>query len=414
VHILLLVPYYAPDLGPSAPLFTMLAEELVHRGHQVSVIAAVPHYPSGRVPDAYRTQWIQRTSENGVDVIRVRIPSVKRASLAQRMLQFICYQLGASWAGLGLKFDAAFVANPALWVWLPFVSLIALRHKPAIFSVQDVYPDVGVNLGVFKHKIVINAVAKLERSCLNHSTIVQIISESFKPGLQALGVPDTKMALVYNWVDTDLIQPLPKENAFSQEFQLQDRFVVMYAGNIGLSQGLEHVVTGAGQLADQQDIQFVFIGDGAGKDALLTHATQHNFENVHFISFQPRQRLAEVLASADVSLIMLKKGIGSGSLPSKTFSALASGRPVIASVDEGSETWNLIQRAEAGLCIPPENPGALTEAILTLRADPDLRERMGRNGRLWAEKYHSPHSAAEQIEKLLSTVISSKENRGKP
>lgn len=405
MRLLMLVPYYAPDLGPSAPLFTMLATEFVRRGHQVTALAAVPHYPSGSVPDTYRKQWIQRSSENGVDVIRVRIPSVKRANMPQRSLQYICYQLGAAWAGSGLKYDIAYVANPALWIWLPFLWLIVLRHKPAIFSIQDVYPDVGVTLGVFRHKPIIKGVASLERFCLKHSDVVQIISDSFRPGLRALGVPDSKMVLVNNWVDTKLIQPLSKENTFSREFHLAGCFVVLYAGNIGLSQGLEHVLTAARQLIDHHDIRFVFVGDGAGHGKLVAEAEQRRLSNVQFLPFQSRSRLSEVLATADVSLVMLRRGIGAGSLPSKMFSILASGRPILASVDEGCETWELVKRAKAGICVPPEDPSELAKAILALKQDQNLRENLGRNGRTWAEQYLSPESAAEQFELLFAAAL---------
>jgi len=408
MRVLMIVPYYAPDLGPSAPLFTMLSAGLAHRGHQVTVITTVPHYPSGQVPAEFRGRWIWRSSENGVEVVRVAVPSVKRANLAQRMLQFVCYQFGATWAGLGQRYDAALVTNPALWVWLPFTWLVVLRRKPAVFSVHDVYPDVGVTLGIFRHRLVIAAVASLERFCLNHATVVRILSDSFRPGLHALGVSDAKMALVYDWVDTDLIHPLPRDNAFAQEHNLTDRFVVLYAGNLGLSQGLEHVLTAAELLADHHDLHFVLVGDGAGRRQLMAQAEQRRLANVQFLPFQPRARLPEVLATADVSLVTLRRGIGTGSLPSKTFSILASGRPVLASVDEGSETWNLVKRAEAGLCMPPENPSHLAEAILTLKRDHELCERLGRNGRVWAEHYHSPQSAAEQFEKLLLAAVTSR------
>lgn len=404
MRILLLVPYYSPDLGPSAPLFTLLGEELVRRGHRVSVIAAVPHYPTGTVPEAYRKGWIQHSVENGVEIIRVRIPSVKRASLVQRMLQYLIYQLGAAWAGFGEKYDVAFVANPALWVWLPFMSLVAWRHKPAIFSVQDVYPDVGVALGIFRHQAITQAVASLERSVLNRSSVIQIISDSFRPGLRALGVPDSKMVLVYNWVDTHLIHPLPKENLFSREFQVNHCFVVLYAGNIGLSQGLEHVLHAAGQLTGQPDIQFVFVGDGAGREQLVNDARQLGLPNVHFLPFQPRARLSEVLASADVSLVTLRRGIGTGSLPSKVLSILASGRPILASVDEGCETWKLIQQAGAGICVPPEDPTRLVEAIQKLKNEPALREQLGCNGRRWAEQHHSPENAAGRFEEIYLSL----------
>jgi colanic acid biosynthesis glycosyl transferase WcaI len=408
MHILLLVPYYAPDLGPAAPLFTLLSEALVKRGHKVSVIAAVPHYPSGSVPEEFRKQWIQRSIENGVEVVRVRIPSVKRASLVQRLLQYICYQIGAAWAGFRMQYDVVYVTNPSLWVWLPFTLLVMLRRKPAIFSIQDLYPDVGVILGIFRHKFVINAVAWLEKTCLKNSSVISIISDSFRPGLKALGVPDTKMVLIPNWVDTELIKPHAKQNGFSKDHNLLDRFVILYAGNIGLSQGLENVLSVAKHLEDCPDPLFVFVGDGGGREKLIEQAERDCLTNVVFLPFQPREKLPEVLSSASISLITLKRGMGAGSLPSKILSGLASGRPLIVSIDKGTDTWNLVEQAKAGLCVPPEDPRHLAEAILTLMHDPELCERLGENGRVWAEKNHSPQAAAEKIEGLLLNAMAEK------
>ena len=405
MRILLIAPYYTPDLGPSAPLFAMLSEGLVKQGHEVLVVTTVPHYPSGRVSSAYKGKWIHRSVENGVKISRVWLPSVKRSNFAFRLLQFLSYQIGAVWAEFNQKYDIVIAANPGLWIWLPFVYYVSISRKPALFSVHDVYPDVGVTLGVFRNKFTIAFIAWLERYCLNHSRIVRILSESFRPGLRNLGTPDAKMALVYDWVDTDLIRPLPRENDFAQVCDLKDRFVVLYAGNIGLSQGLENVLAAAEELAEQPDIHFLFVGDGPGREELIAQAQSHRLRNVQFVPFQPRDRLPEVLGSADVSLVILRKRIGTGSLPSKTFSILASGRPIIASIDQQSETWDLIQKAQAGLCIEPENPQALVKAILILKNDQNLRERLGRNGRIWAERRHSPQSATIQFEELLNKVI---------
>ena len=406
MHILILSLHYCPDLGPSAPLYTMLSEGLIKRNHQVTVLTAVPHYPSGQVQDVYRTKFIQRSMENGVQVIRVRVPSIQRSNLAMRLLQFFCYQLGATWAGLGLHYDAVIVANPGLSTWLPFFTLVVLKHKPAIFSVHDVYPDVGITLGVFRNNFVIWLVATLERYCLSHAFIVRILSESFRPGVLRQGVPVEKMALIYDWVDTNLIQPMPRCNSFTAKYHFEDRFVVLYAGNLGFSQGLEIVLAAAADLASYPDIQFLFVGDGSGRETLVKEAEQQSLTNVQFLPFQPRECLPEVLASANVSLVVLRKGIGTGSLPSKTFSILASGRPVIASVDAGSETWNLIQKANAGLCIEPEDPVQLTTAILKLRNNSLLCDDLGKRGRAWAEQEHSPQSAVTKFEELLQKAIS--------
>jgi colanic acid biosynthesis glycosyl transferase WcaI len=320
-------------------------------------------------------------------------------------LQFVCYQIGAVRAEFNQKYDVAIVANPALWTWMPFVYTVGLSHKPTVFSVHDVYPDVGVTLGIFRNKLIIAAISGLERYCLNHSCVVRILSESFRPGLRNLGTPDSKMALVYDWVDTDLIRPLPRDNQFAQAHGLKGRFVVLYAGNMGLSQGLENVLAAAEQLAGQPEIRFLFVGDGPGREQLINQAHSKQLTNVQFVPFQSRSRLPEVLGSADVSLVILRRGMGMGSLPSKTFSILASGRPIIASVDEESETWDLIQKARAGVCIEPDSPPDLVRAILMLKNDQNLRERLGQNGRLWAEKRHSPQSATIQFEALLNRAI---------
>jgi colanic acid biosynthesis glycosyl transferase WcaI len=401
MKILLLVPYYLPDLGPSAPLFSMLCSGFLTRGHQVTVITTVPHYPSGKVSPSYKGKLIWHSIENGAEIIRIGLPSIERKNLVLRLSQYICYQIIATWAGRNIKYDGVFIANPALWVWLPFVYLIVLRKKPSIFSIHDVYPDVGIQLGIFRHKIIINIVAAFERYCLDHASIVRILSSSFRPAINKLGTPNNKIVLIYDWVDTNLVRPLPKVNGFSIEHDLDSKFIVLYAGNIGLSQGLDCVITAAEQLQEHKDICFVVVGDGTAREQLITQTKQYNLKNIHFIPFQPRECLPEVLACADVSLVVLKHGIGAGSLPSKTYSIFASGRPVLASVDEGCEAWNLIHQAQAGVCVPPENPTELAKAILQLKNDPALRKVLGENGRRWAERYHSPQSAAEQMEKLF-------------
>ncbi len=411
MHILVIGTLYEPDLGPSGPLFTMLCEALVQRGHQVTVITMVPHYPSGQVRQDFRGHWMRRTLENGVEVIRIGLPSLNRNRLPQRLMQFACYQVGTALASLGRDCDVVLAANPSLTVWLPYAWWTVLKNKPTIFSVHDVYPDVGIKVGIFRHKAVIAMVRFFEQYCLDHADIIHVISASFRSNLRAMGVPDEKIHLIEHWVDTGLIQPLPKENNFSQANHLGGEFNVLYAGNIGFSQGLENVLAAAEILKEQTGIQFIFVGAGAGLPALQTSAAQRGLKNVQFIPFQPRQKLPEVLACADISLVILRRGIGADSLPSKIFSILASGRPVLASVDPGSQAWRLVTQNEIGVCIPPEDPAELAAAILRLREDQDLRRQLGRNGRAMAEQGHSPQAAAQQFETLLQQTIAARQNK---
>jgi colanic acid biosynthesis glycosyl transferase WcaI len=405
MKILIITPFYSPDNGPSAPLFTLLSEGLVKKGHQVSVIAAVPHYPTGRVALDFKKKGNLTSIENGVEITRVRVPSLDRNNFIHRIIQLICYQFWATIKSFTKKCDVVLITNPALETWLPTIWHSVIRKKTLVFSVFDVYPDVGIKLGIFKNKWIINLVSLLERSCLKPAAAVQIISDSFRESLSQLGVPDSKIKLIPIWVDDQLIQPLPKANRFSKEFGLTDKFIILYAGNIGLSQGLDSVLQAARLLEKEQDIQFIFVGDGTAKADLQAKAEKQELRNVQFIPFQPRESLPEVLASADISLISLKRQIGEDSLPSKTYSALASGRPIIASVDEDSELAKLIEQADAGITIPVENADALADAITTLKKDEELCIQFSENGRRYIEQHHSVSHAVDNFTTLFTQII---------
>jgi colanic acid biosynthesis glycosyl transferase WcaI len=403
MKILIISPCYAPDLGPSASMLAMLAENLVSLGNQVTVLAAVPHFPTGFVAREYRQRLWTWEYRSGVRVGRAWIPSGSRANLVHRALTFLVYQVLVTLAGLKLEYDVAFIANPAIETGLALICLGWLRRKPVVFGVWDVYPEVGVRMGLFRSQIIIQMVAFLEDVCLQTAQCVQVLGERFVADLAPHRIKYERITIIPPWLDTELIRPLPRQNSFSHEHKLDRKFVVLYAGNLGLTQGLEVVLAAARRLANEPEILFVFVGDGAGKEQLIRRA--YGLDNVRFLPFQPRGRVPEMLASADLSLVVLKRGIGSSCLPSKIFSILSSARPVLACVDKNSEAWNLIERSRSGLCVLPENPEAIVQAILYLKKDPARGELMGRNGRLWAKKYHSSQAAAKQFEILLGRVV---------
>lgn len=384
-------------------MFALLCEELVRRGYTVTVLCAVPHLPSGRVSAEYRKGIWLWSKENGVRICRVRVPSGDRKSLFHRLWVFGVYQILVVAAGFKVRYEAALMTNPALETFLPFVFFCWWKRKPCLYAVWDVYPEVGVRMGQWKNPMVIRLVGRLEDLCLRRATRVHVLSDGFRTDLAAHQVAPDRIAVIPPWLDITHIRPLPRRNEFSSKHDLNDRFVVLYAGNIGLSQGLETVLQTAGILREHKDILFLFVGEGAGRAALEEQA--RGMANVRFLPYQPRESLPELLASADVSLVMLKQGIGSASLPSKLFSILAAGRPVLASVDENGDAWKLVSRSRAGLCVPPESPMRLAEAILSLQNDPLSCAQMGANGRAWVEQYHSPQSAVEQFERLFLDML---------
>jgi len=184
MRILVLTPYYAPDLGASASLYEMLCEELVRLGHHVSVLSAVPHYPTGRVPAEFRGRLIQRETRNGVEVTRIGLFSCDRAKLGFRLLGFLWFQFFASAVSWRRKPDLLIASNPAFEIALPLAILGFLRRTPFIYSVHEIYPDIGVKLGIFRNRAIIGLLRATERLCCRRAAYVRVISGVYKMALE--------------------------------------------------------------------------------------------------------------------------------------------------------------------------------------------------------------------------------------
>jgi len=408
MRILVLTPFYAPDLGPSASLYEMLCEELVRLGHEVAVICAVPHYPSGRVPAEFRGRWAWREHRNGVEVTRVWVPSLNRARLGLRLFAFLCYQVLAARAGLRVRCDVVIASSPGFEIALPLFVLAFARRIPFLYSVHEIYPEVGVASGIFRSRALIRLLEWLERLCCEWAARVRVLSDGYRRMLEAKGVPSAKLAVIGDWVDPDFVRPLPRRNSFSSRWGLEHGFVAMYAGNLGPTQGLECVVDAAGLLAGESSIRFVLVGDGTARAELEERVRAKGLTNVAFVPFQARAILPQVLASANVSLLTLKKGMGTDSVPSKLYSILASGRPLVAAVDEGTDIARLVNEAGCGLRVAPEDPRALRDAILELCRDAEKCRWMGENGRDYVMICGSKTWAAERFHELLRSALPSR------
>jgi colanic acid biosynthesis glycosyl transferase WcaI len=211
--------------------------------------------------------------------------------------------------------------------------------------------------------------------------------------------------VIPNFVDTEHIQPAARENSYREQFNLTGKTVVMYAGNVGFSQSLDLLLDAADALAHEPDLVFVINGGGAARPDLERRAA--GAPNVRFVDMQPKDRLPEVLAAADIHVVPLRRGLARSSVPSKMYSILAAGRPIVASVDAGTEVASVVERAGAGIAVPPDDAEALTKAIARLVADADEARRMGAAGRASVERWASPAVIAEQYEALFDELRSS-------
>ena len=185
MNIVLITPYYEPDLGPSSPLVTMLSEDLTSLGHEVTVIAAVPHFPSGQVKEGFRGGLWRWDVLRGVKVCRLWVPSGNRANLLHRLFVFLIYQILSVLAGLTVTGDVVIITNPAIETILPYLLFNKIRNIPIIYCVWDLYPEVGVQVGVFRHRFIISVVNILENYCLNRAAVVQSLANNFVDNLNS-------------------------------------------------------------------------------------------------------------------------------------------------------------------------------------------------------------------------------------
>ena len=221
-------------------------------------------------------------------------------------------------------------------------------------------------------------------------------------------MPEEKISIIPNFVDTEFIRPLPKVNDFSRRHGLADKFVISHAGNIGYVYDLETMLDAAALLRSEKDILFLIVGDGVAKPGLERKAKALGLENVRFMPFQPYEDLPWLRAASDVQVSLYRHGSANYSMPSKVYEIMASGRPLLVSADTNSDVWNLVETTRCGLCIEPENAEQLAEAVLTLYRDLSLREAMGQHGRRHAERNYAKQVVVSRYNDLLQHVANQK------
>jgi glycosyltransferase involved in cell wall biosynthesis len=411
MKILLLTAYFPPDTGSAAHLFYELGRAFVERGHGVTVLTGMPGYHALGPLEKYKGKKRIKEDMEGMEVVRVAMPQLPRHLMVGRAL----WQFGGAWAlflaGLGLpKADAAIVYSPPLPLGLTAWGLKKLQGLPFILNVQDLFPQSIIDLGLLRNRWLIRFFEEMERFVYRRANIITVHSEGNREYVMRKldkGQAE-KVKVIPNWVDVHFIQPGPRMNWFREAHGLGDAFVVSFAGVLGYSQDLDVVLDAARILEDggwSSEILFLIVGDGVERPRLEAKARQMGLNNVRFLPMQPREKYPAVLHASDIGLATLHAEVRTPVVPSKILSIMAAGRPVVAAMNLDGDGPRLIAEARCGLCVPPEDPRALAEAILQLYHDASLREELGRNGRRYVEKYLSLEACVERYEQLLRQVI---------
>ena len=391
-RLLVLNQYYAPGLEATAYLLSQLCAELA-TDFDVTVITgklAVPRADAGR------------TIIDGVKVKRVRSTAFDRSSLPLRAINYVTYLAASLFAGLfSRKPDVVLcMTDPPV---IADVALVVARRfrAPLVVVSQDVFPEIAVELKRLESKPLIELLRALIGFYLRRADRVVAIGDTMRRRLEEKGTPPDRITVIPNWVDTEAIKPAAKDNDWSREHGLAERFVVMHSGNIGHAQNLDALVRATTFLRDLDDLVVAVIGGGARQSTLVELAERLEADHVRFWGYQPREVLSLSLSAADVHVVGLARGLSGYVVPSRLYGILAAGRPVIVAADPESETARVVLQEGCGVVVPPGRPELLAETIrAAYDGELDLAA-MGARGRSYVVRDADRRVAFDRYRRLV-------------
>ena len=386
MRVTILTQYYPPEIGAPQARLSDLASALVRRGHDVTVLTAMPSYPRGKIYPGYGG-FLSRERRDGALVIRTPIFPVQRADFLGRLANYFSFACSAGILGTFLlrRCEYLIVESPPLFLGFTGLWLSWRTRAAMVFNVSDLWPESAVRLGVVREGSLLHRIAAwLEGLCYRHAavvsgqtkTIVQNVVERF---------PGCRTYHFSNGVNTRVFHPERRTTAARVTLgaDAPDACVALYAGLHGLAQGLDKVLAAAETLRANTKLRLVLVGDGPAKEKLLQHARERGLDNVRFLDPLPSGQVPPLVAAADILVVPLATHIP-GATPSKLYEAMASGRPVV--LVAGGEPAAFVREHRVGIVVAPGDASGLVEALRTLSADAALRQELGANGRRTAER----------------------------
>jgi len=396
-RVLVLNQYYWPGVEATAQLLSQLCESLADE-FDITVV-------TGRLYGV--DDGIGRSVRKGVEIVRVRSSALDRARLAARALNYLTYIAGSLRVGWRQPRPDVILCMTDPPIVGDLAYALARRFRvPFVVISQDVFPEIAVQLGRLQSRIVIEVLRAMINFYLRHADRVVAIGETMRERLAEKGAARERISIIPNWADTAAIEPQARDNPWSREHGLSDRFVVMHSGNIGHAQDLETLVRAATFLRDLDDLTVTIIGAGARKEALQELAEQLAVEAVRFLPYQPRELLSQSLSAADVHVVGLARGLAGYVVPSRVYGIMAAARPVIVCADADSETAKLVRDADCGIVVPPGRPDLLAAVLRRARSGEFDLEAMGLRARQYVLEVATRSVAVERYRELLRSLTS--------
>lgn len=406
MKITIVTAFFEPEITANIPLISDLCRDWELYGARVTVLT---EFPSRGIDKQTRIEYLDKTEEYiaaNLKIRRVGLKSAEGTNFILRGLRHLYQTYVLYRNALKLETDVYFIVSSP--PFLGIAGALLSKKAPTVYNLQDIFPDSLINTGKYTEKsMLVKICRKLEQFIYRNNTHILTISEDFKQILLNRFVPNSKISLVYNWIDEKAVLPIErKDNQLFSRYGLDpEKFYLTYCGNIGYSQNLEMIVDIAYELGKEiADMEFLFIGDGGWKSTLESYIKGKGVRNVRMLPFQPYEDISHVMSLGDASLVCSKKNVGSSSFPSKTWSIMSAARPVIASFDLNSELCTIINKANAGLFSDAEDKKGLKENILKLYYDRQKAVSLGQNGRMYIKNNLTRKTATKQYFDVLSEI----------
>jgi colanic acid biosynthesis glycosyl transferase WcaI len=406
VRVLFVTHYFPPEELSAAFLAFEFAHALVDAGHQADVLTGFPNWPSGRAFAGYDGSAFCQEDLSGIHVYRLPFRPSPNGNFLQRALDFKSFEILAWRHGRKLaRPDLVYALAP------PNEDALVARRLAMHFrcayvpNIQDIQPDTAIALGYLKNPLVISFLRRQENAMYRGADCVVAIGDAMKRRLIEKGIPAGLIEVLPNWINPLDVVPLSRKNALRSEWQIpDDRFVVLYAGTFGRIHGVPIMLTVAEKLRDTRAL-ILLVGQGHDFGSLEAEARSGRLPNLQVRPFVPRSRLSEMQALSDISVVLVKRGYGHTSMPSKVLGYMSAGRPVFGSLELDCDTSAVIREADCGVLIPPDQPQVLAESIRTAMDERDQLARWGSNARRFVEDKLSAEVVLRRGVALLERIV---------
>jgi len=404
MKILFLSDNFPPEGNAPATRLYEHAIRWVRAGHEVTVITCAPNFPEGKLFAGYRNRWRHVEYMDGIRVVRVKTYITANEGFLRRTLDYLSFMVMGFLMGLFEKRpDVVVATSPQFFCAIGGWALSVCKRRPYVFELRDLWPASITAVGAMRKGLVIRFFEKVELFLYRRAVAIVSVTESFRRELVARGVDGRKIHVVLNGVDLSRYEPRGRDPGLAQELDLHGTFVAGYIGTHGMAHALPKVVEAADLLKERQDIVFFFAGAGAERAKVEQTVANKRLTNVRLIPRQPKERMAALWSLCDVAIVPLKDSqVFTTVIPSKIFESMGMGVPLLMSIPEGEAT-SIVRNTGSGVCVQPEDPGALADAVVRLADDREELARLGRRAREAAGRY-SRDALADKMLRILKDV----------